>query len=401
MNKQQRALSRRFLAYRFFMNLWFVEAIWVYFYRIFMTDAQVGVLDATAFAVGLIAEVPSGALADRFGRDRVVKVGIVIAAIGMSIQAFGGFGTILFSQSLLMIGFAFMSGADEALFFEKLKLREDSKEWRKFIARHVQAAYTASIIAIPLGSFLYQVNHELAFVINGLAMLTSLLFLVGIHDDARQKRASQRITQAFKEYIDDIATGFKAFRTRALSPYVPMILTLQAVLYIFSWGLLRLILMDNFHFSEEFGGVLMGVACIFAVAVLFLMNKFAERLHERRMFVYLAVSVVVALLASLTGNALLGVIVILVLYAADGIFYPFMSEVINRHAPSERRATVISVASFLKTVPYIVLAPLIGWLNTIGHLDIFLVAWSILIALALVYYLSKHKKDTVLTVDFE
>lgn len=83
-----------------------------------MTDAQVGILDATAFAVGLIAEVPSGALADRFGRDRVVKVGIVIAAIGMSIQAFGGFGNILFSQSLLMIGFAFMSGADEALFLK-------------------------------------------------------------------------------------------------------------------------------------------------------------------------------------------------------------------------------------------------------------------------------------------
>ena len=115
------------------MNLWFVEAIWVYFYRIFMTDTQIGWIDATAFAVGLIAEVPSGALADRFGRDRITKLGIILAAIGMAGQALGGFSTIIVCQSIMMIGFAFMSGTDEALFFEKHKFRENSTEWRKFI----------------------------------------------------------------------------------------------------------------------------------------------------------------------------------------------------------------------------------------------------------------------------
>ena len=131
------------------------------------------------------------------------------------------------------------------------------------------------------------------------------------------------------------------------------------------------------------------------------MNKFAEQLHERRVFIYLVASVAVTLITSVAGNGLLGVVIILAMYLADGIFYPFMSEVINKHASSQSRATVISVASFLKTLPYVILAPLIGWLNTIGRLDIFLIGWAILMIAALVYYLSKHKNDTVLHVDFE
>lgn len=366
-----------------------------------MTDTQIGWIDATAFAVGLIAEVPSGALADRFGRDRITKLGIILAAIGMAGQALGGFSTIIVCQSIMMIGFAFMSGADEALFFEKLKFRENSTEWRKFIARHAQIAYAASIIAIPLGSFIYQVNNGFVFVLNGLAMLVSIIFLIGIYDDKRRQRKKQSIRSTFREYTHDIATGFASFRGDALSPYVPIILTTQAVLYIFNWGLLKLILMDKFYFSEEFGGVLIGVACTFVVVTLFVMNKFAEKIHERRVLIYLVVSVSAALVASIAASGLLGVVIILALHLASGIIYPFMSEVVNKHAPSDKRATVISVASFLKTLPYVILAPLIGWLNTIGRLDIFLVGWAVLMIAALAYYLSKRKNDTVLNVNFE
>ena len=64
--ENQRWLSRKYLAYEMLTNFFFVSAVWLYFYRIFITDQQVGILDGVAFAIGLIAEVPSGALADRF-----------------------------------------------------------------------------------------------------------------------------------------------------------------------------------------------------------------------------------------------------------------------------------------------------------------------------------------------
>jgi MFS family permease len=77
MTHEQKVLSRKFLIYKFVMNLWFVEAIWLYFYRVFMTDGQVGTLDSVAFLIGLLVEVPSGALADKFGRARIAKIGVI------------------------------------------------------------------------------------------------------------------------------------------------------------------------------------------------------------------------------------------------------------------------------------------------------------------------------------
>ena len=121
MTENQRWLSRKYLAYQLFTNMWFMGAVWLYFYRIFVTDQQVGIFDGLAFAIGLIAEVPSGALADRFGRDKIVKLGQVLIAAGLFTQAFGSaFIPFLVGQSITMIGVAFASGADDALFFEQL-----------------------------------------------------------------------------------------------------------------------------------------------------------------------------------------------------------------------------------------------------------------------------------------
>lgn len=72
---EQRRLSRRYVVYQLCKNLFFLSAVWLYLYRMFITDAQVGVLDGLAFGIGLVAEVPSGALADRFGRGRFVRLG--------------------------------------------------------------------------------------------------------------------------------------------------------------------------------------------------------------------------------------------------------------------------------------------------------------------------------------
>lgn len=374
----------------------------MYFYRIFMNDAQIGVLDASAFAIGLLAEVPSGALADKFGRAKIVKLGIVLAAIGTAGQAIGGFSLILVFQSIMMIGFAFMSGADEALFFDKLKFRKESVEWRKLITRAGQVAYAASIVGIPLGSFIYGFNHEIVFVLNGLVMLVSGFALLNIRDTETKNNTGDHVVgSAFREYTRDIINGIRIFRTKELKIYVPTIIALSGLFYIFDWGLLKLVLMDRFGFSEVFGGVLMSVGGILVIIVLHYMNKHAERLHEKRVLGTISVSLAAALLLSIIASGVLGVFVILIIYATDAVLYPFISEALNKHAPSKSRATVLSMASFIKAVPYIVLAPLIGWLNTIGRLDIFLLAWSILIAVAWLYYLSQKKRDTILHVDFE
>lgn len=161
MTENQKWLSRKFLVYKILTNLWFLGAVWLYFYRIYITDRQIGILDSVAFAIGLVAEVPSGVLADKFGRDKMVKLGQFLAGSGLIMQAFGsGLSQFMFGQAIMMIGVSFVSGADEALFFDQLKFSITSPNWRKLITKGSQIALIGTTSATILGGFFTILIHE-------------------------------------------------------------------------------------------------------------------------------------------------------------------------------------------------------------------------------------------------
>ncbi|MCL2869273.1 MFS transporter [Candidatus Saccharibacteria bacterium] len=400
MTDEQKRLSQRYIIYCFLLSFFMVEAIWLYFYRLYMNDAQIGLLDAVAFSVGLLVEVPSGALADKIGRARTMKIGVVLASAGIGLQALGGFWLILIMQAMLMAGFALMSGADEALFFEKLKFSRDSTQWRQLIMRSVQAMAIAGFVAIPLGSWLYGVSPQLPFILCGLFFLLALIPIWHLQDEKSSKQKVKLIT-SFRDYGKDIASGFRAFAQLKLRLYVPLILTVWGSLYVFNWGLLKMILMDRFGFSETFGGIVLGSASLLMLIALQLVHKYSNKLHEKHVLSVLSLVVASSFILSVLHLPLgISVAIIISLYLADGISRPFLSEILHNHTTDRQRATVVSVGNFFKEAPYVILAPLIGWLNTIGRLDIFLLIWPVLIVLAWSYYFVKKKHDEVVTVDF-
>lgn len=394
MTQNQKWLSRKYLVYKILTNLWFVGAVWLYFYRLFITDQQVGLLDGFAFAIGLVAEVPSGVLADKFGRDKIVRLGQVLAGGGLLIQAFGSsFMPFFVGQAIMMIGVSFVSGADEALFFDKLKFKEGSVDWRKLVMRAGQFALVGTMFALIVGGWLHTVNPRIPWIMTGLAFLVSAALVWPIKETKRVKD-KQRLAQELRGNLTSIKNGFLAFGAPKLWLYVPVIITVQGLFYAAGWGLLRLVLLDRFHFSPVLGSIAIATSSLITVGILALMHKYAESLSEKRVFAIISLMAAASLLLAIADIGMWGYFVILALYVGEHVLHPFMSEVINYGTSERERATVLSVASFLRTLPYVALAPIIGHLNTQDKLEYFLVIWAILIGLAITLYLSLKKRDT-------
>lgn len=393
MTNNQKWLSTRFLIYKLLTNLWFLGAVWLYFYRLYITDAQVGIIDGVAFAIGLIAEVPSGVLADKLGRDKMVRIGQFLAGSGLIIQAFGhGVGQFMFGQATLMIGVSFVSGADEALFFGQLKFKQTSPEWRKLITRGSQIALIGTTSATIIGGWLHNIDPRIPWIITGLSLISSVILIWPIRD-TRLKKDKQKAFMELKEQLINIKTGFAEFLTNKLFLYVPIIITVQGLFYATGWGLLRLVLMDRFHFSPFVGSIVIASSGLITVALLGYMHKYAENLSEKRVLLTISLLAATGLLLSVANIGWWGYFVILALYAGEYVLVPFMSEVINYRTHESQRATVLSVASFLKTLPYVALAPIIGSLNSQNKLEYFLVSWALLITVAVIIYLIFKKKD--------
>jgi len=103
---------------------WLGEAIWV-IYLIEdrgLTLGQVLLFDAVVFGVTVLAEVPTGVVADRYSRRLSMVLGSLVSA--GAFVAFGLAGTIevlLGSYVLFAVGGALMSGADDAFLFDSLR----------------------------------------------------------------------------------------------------------------------------------------------------------------------------------------------------------------------------------------------------------------------------------------
>lgn len=86
-----------------------------------LSDADISALFVIWTAVGLIFEVPMGALADRFSRRQCVAVASVAQALGYALwTAFPGFGAFAAGFALWGLGGALSSGALEALVYDGL-----------------------------------------------------------------------------------------------------------------------------------------------------------------------------------------------------------------------------------------------------------------------------------------
>jgi len=401
MTDSQKLLSRKYLIYKLFTNLWFVSAVWLYFYRIFITDQQVGILDGIAFAIGLIAEVPSGALADKFGRDKLVKIGHILAGCGLLLQAFStSLPFFIIGQATMMIGVSFVSGADEALFYENLKFNENSKQWRKLVTRGSQVGLIATLFATIAGGWLHNIDPKIPWVLNGLTFIIAVIMIWNIKDK-RERKSRGSVVSEVKDYLLDIKTGFAQFKLPKLRLYVPFIITVQGLFYTTGYGLLRLVLLDRFGFSIFLGSIALASSTIITVALLSYLHKYSDKFSEKRVLTSIGLAAAASLLLSLADIGLWGYIVILVIYAGEHVLQPIISEILNKKAPEDQRATTLSVASFFKTLPYVILAPIIGTLNNEGKLEYFLLTWAIFIFLAVGLYIIVKRKDTKINISEE
>lgn len=384
MNLLKFNIEQRYIFYRIFRNTWFVGAVWLLYYRIFMTDQSVGILDAISFSLGLLAEIPSGALADHFGRKRLTIIGIVLAALGFVVQGVAnGYALILIGQTIVTMGWAFSSGADDALFYDEYKKQKYKKTWKSIANKASQAGLAATLITYLIGGYLYNLSPRLPFIAAILSLL-SIVALIGIEE---QKSPKKDEGKAIKQYLVDLKDGVKQFGKTELRVFLPIIIVIEGLFYSFGYGLLRPILLTRFNFDASGGAWVLFWCGVLTLIVQRLQLKYIDSIQERYSIASIILLSALALSVGVFNLGSIGFLVILVLYAGEYILQPLMSHSINEHIDSRHRATALSAGSFLKSMTYVVSAPLIGALNTRGLLSYYLFAMSVIFVIVALVFL--------------
>ena len=154
---------RRYIAFKVLFNSRFYYPVFTILFLDFgLTVAQFAILNAVWAATIVLAEVPSGALADIIGRKRllvfatltmVVEVGIIsfVPTSDLSLV----FYLFLINRILSGLAEAAASGADEALAYDALKAQGNPDDWGRVLEILARFQSLGFIIAMSTGAALY------------------------------------------------------------------------------------------------------------------------------------------------------------------------------------------------------------------------------------------------------
>lgn len=364
---------------------WLGEGIWV----LYLTDArgltlgEVVLFESLLGLSTIIGEVPTGMLADRYGRRLSIALGSV--AVVIAFLAFGtatAFWLLLASYAFFGLAEAFFSGADSAMLFDSLKAVGRDEDFATWEGR-LNALITGAIALLTvIGSVMVRWTPLSTPII-----LSALLSIPAI-GLALALREPPRSDEARRSYLE---TGREAAARVARSPALMSLMLLMAVTT-FAIALmaitLPIIVVDAYHLPVWSVGVF--VAGHMAAASLggIVAGRLGRRLTLRRLFWVVPVGSALSLLAGATGQVWLYPFFIFPNFAWNAM-WPHFADYVSRRVPDGLRATTISIANVIANLGYALVTPVLGLgIDGLGLRATLLIAALAFAATALVAYLA-------------
>lgn len=363
-----KALARNiplFYAFHSLFGFHFWIPVWFLFLRSehSLSFTQIGVMEVLFGVATIIAEVPTGAIADRFGRRTALGLSAFGFAAGIALFASLGYPLLVLGYVLMAVTRTLLSGSGDALLFDTLRCIGRTDEYERHAGR-ARALATASLLAAtlfagPIVSWLgFQATILFSAVGMGLAGVAALLLREPPRREADFAGSNQAADEspAQRQTLHDILQAMRIVWT--VRPVLWTIL-FSAVMFatldlpdffiqpfIRSHGIDPVDALDaGFTYSglmlPSFFGIMLG--SIVAAPL-------AARLGESRALPAVWCLGALAMLPLLAVDHLGLVVVLAILAASTAIVEPLAGGYINRRIPSDQRATVLSVFSLVTAV---------------------------------------------------
>ena len=302
----------------------------------------------------VLAEFPSGYVADRIGYRRTLMVAASLGVAGWSAYLVAAdFGGILLAELILGIAMALISGCDSALLYESLIATRQESAFTKWMGRIRFAGQSAEGTAALAAGVLYTISPQLPFLLQIPVWVAAFAMAYSLTEPVRAQKTPpkhrERIRRITREALIDNA-GLRAIMfliiVLGLCSFIPVwIIPLYA---------------EAAGVPTAWIGVMWAVAN-YTVAGTALASMRAEKIlgTQRLALVGVALAVIGYTGLSLV-HAWWGFVFYFFLTAIRGLVAPAIHHVEQRLIPSEDRAAFLSLRSLLFRLSFFVLAPIVG-----------------------------------------
>ena len=172
-----------------------------------LSDGKISALFAIWSAVSALAEVPTGALADRFSRGGSLVAAGILQAAGYALWIlFPGFGGFAAGFALWGVSGAFVSGALQALLYDSLTHVGAQSQYARVLGRVSAAGLVGQIPAAASASVLFSAGgYALVTWVSVTLCLAAALLASRLPEPSRESRAGSE-----PGYLAEVRAGISA-----------------------------------------------------------------------------------------------------------------------------------------------------------------------------------------------
>ncbi len=343
------------------------------------------------YSVAIVGmEIPSGWMADVWGRKKTLILGSILGSLGFLIYSFSfGFWAFAIAEIILGIGHSFVSGSDSAMLYDSLKADNKTDKYIREEGRITSVGNFAEAIAGIVGGLLAAISLRTPFYFQfGVAAVA----IPAAFTMVEPKIHASGNVQSIKKLVQNIRDTFisnQNLRIAILLSSVTGTATLTFAWFVQPFFKVIGLPVELFGVFWTALNLTVGVSSVFA--------------HKVEQFVGKRFSVLLVIVLLAAGYVLAGLSIsywglafLFLFYLVRGIATPIFKNYINQYTESEVRATMLSVRNFIIRMAFAGIGPLLGWItDNVSLNEAFILAGAIYLfsALLVVAPWLKKKKE--------
>lgn len=364
-----------------------------------LSFTEIMLLQSISAIAVVVFEVPTGAVADMIGRKESILLYSIFCGLSLFIYIWGkSFLVFAIAEITFSLGASLKSGADSAIIYDSLKLMKRENEYQRIEGRaRSLGLYTMAIGSIVSG-FVYEIHPYLPFIISGVFMLLTGVITLTFKEPPFKENSHE---VSIKEYLSQIASSGKFILSHEKLKAIVVFTMVFMIFYRAGFWYFQPY-MEAVNIPVRYFGVIFFLfnltAAFFSKRSYYIMEK-----TKPRTLTFMAALMILSFFILGTVKLEIGFLAILLQQAARGLYRPITTKYLNKHIPSDKRATVLSFQSLLTNLAIAVTFPLMGILKdstTIFTTHIILGAIMTIMLVPITYYMnsrigiSKEKDST-------
>ena len=334
-----------------------------------------GVLTASVGIAHLISEVPTGVIADRISRKWSLTFASLLHAVAMLMLAWApNVPMLVLVGGLYGLGASFLSGAGEALLYDKLKDHGLEKRAHEALSSDASFSLAGTLVGIMVTSLMIQITELwVPLVVGAFAAMVAAGVAASLVEPVvlQQTRTAQSEGSSFIASVRHVGVSLRAI---SHAPALSIVAVSVFIQRIFQF-------VPNFFAQLHLRALGLSASGISSLYILFRLGALAgarssgritSRFGENERWpITLVVTLAILSLALLNAVPIVtaAVLALVGINFMAGVHGPLVSASLNRRLASETRASALSFVGMTHSVSQIVVTPVFSGIADATSLD--------------------------------